>query len=122
MPERHDLGSEVTGLARDAVYVAVGLGVLGVQRAQVHRVELRRRLRRDLGELDLGERLEDARSAVTAAVEQLDQLLEEAGRLVEDALQPIEAHLPGQVRALAQRAQGQARGLRSQVRSLISND
>ena len=30
----------VTDLARDAAYVAVGLGVLGYQRAQVQRVEL----------------------------------------------------------------------------------
>lgn len=31
-------------LARDAAYVAVGFGVLGLQRAQVRRRELRKRL------------------------------------------------------------------------------
>ena len=122
MPELNDLTNEVAGLARDAVYVAVGLGVLGVQRAQVQRVELQKRLGRDLRDLDLGERLEGARSVVTAGVEQLDGLLEEAGRFVEGTLQPIEAQLPPQVRAFAQRAQDQARGLRSQIRSLVSKD
>ena len=38
----------VTDLARDAAYVAVGLGVLGYQRAQVQRVELQNRLSKDL--------------------------------------------------------------------------
>ena len=33
-------------IARDALYVTVGLGVLGVQRAQVRRRELERSLRR----------------------------------------------------------------------------
>ena len=34
------LSKGVTDLARDLAYVAVGLGVLGFQRAQVQRVEL----------------------------------------------------------------------------------
>lgn len=34
----------LTKLARDAAYVAVGFGVLGFQRAQVRRRELRKRL------------------------------------------------------------------------------
>ena len=34
----------MTKLARDAAYVAVGFGVLGFQRAQVRRRELRKRL------------------------------------------------------------------------------
>ncbi|MHB1585329.1 MAG: hypothetical protein ACYCU7_02605 [Acidimicrobiales bacterium] len=109
----------MTELARDAVYVAVGLGVLGVQRAQVHRAELQKRLGRDVLDADLAGRLGGARSALSAGVEQLDVLLEEAGRFVEDTLQPIEAQLPPQVRAIAQLAQDQARGIRSQLRLLV---
>lgn len=120
MPELSDLTTEVTGLARDAVYVAVGLGVLGVQRAQVQRVELQKQLARDLSELDFAERLEGARSAVAAGVEQFDCLIDGASRLVEDALQPIEEQLPPPVRALARRAQDQAKELRSQIRSLVT--
>jgi len=39
------LGARVLSLTREATYVAVGLGVLGFQRAQVRRRELERRLR-----------------------------------------------------------------------------
>jgi len=120
MPDLNDFTTEVTGLARDAVYVAVGLGVLGIQRAQVQRAELQKRLGLDLGDAALGGRLDGARSALAAGVEQLDVLLEEASRFVEDTLQPIEAQLPPQVRAIAQLAQDQARGIRSQIRSLVS--
>jgi len=42
------LSKGVTDLARDAAYVAVGLGVLAYQRAQVQRVELQKRLQQDL--------------------------------------------------------------------------
>jgi hypothetical protein len=40
LPHRHDL----TSVARDVAYTAIGLGVLGFQRAQVGRRELERRL------------------------------------------------------------------------------
>jgi hypothetical protein len=33
---------EITSLAKDAAYVAVGLGLMGFQRAQVRRVEITR--------------------------------------------------------------------------------
>ena len=50
MPDRNDLtglATEVANRARDAAYVAVGLGVLGLQRAQVQRQEWAKRLFRD---------------------------------------------------------------------------
>ena len=37
MPEIKDITQEITKAVRDAAYVVVGLGVLGVQRAQVRR-------------------------------------------------------------------------------------
>ena len=44
MPEFKDVTDEITKTARDAAYVVVGLGVLGLQRAQVRRQELQKRL------------------------------------------------------------------------------
>lgn len=127
----------LSGLARDAAYVAVGLGVLGVQRAQVQRVELQKRLASELDRGDPFERLadrigdqfgellvetiEEARSAVTAGVQQLDELFEEAGRFVEGALQPIGEQLPPPVREIAQRAQDGAKELGSQIRGLLTS-
>mgnify|MGYP001815153699 FL=1 len=39
-------GQKSLDVARDATYTAIGLGILGVQRAQVRRRELERALRR----------------------------------------------------------------------------
>jgi len=50
MPELTNINSLSKGvgnLARDAAYVAVGLGVLGYQRVQVQRVELKNKLAKD---------------------------------------------------------------------------
>ena len=50
------LSKGVTDLARDAAYVAVGLGVLAYQRAQVQRLELQNRLSQDFSlEQTIGE-------------------------------------------------------------------
>ena len=54
------LSKGVTDFARDAAYVAVGLGVLAYQRAQVQRVELTNRLSHDF-DIDLDKRIEDVR-------------------------------------------------------------
>jgi hypothetical protein len=67
-----------TDLARDAAYVAVGLGVLGYQRLQVHRVELQNRLTQDLS---LDQHIDDVRQGVAKGVRQIDDLTETAVRL-----------------------------------------
>ena len=69
-----NISKGVTDLARDAAYVAVGLGVLGYQRAQVQRVELQHKLSKDLS---LDQRLSDVRTELTKGVKQLDELLAE---------------------------------------------
>ena len=61
----------VTDLARDATYVAVGLGVLGYQRAQVQRVELQNRLNRDLA---LDQHIDGVRHGVARSVQHIDDL------------------------------------------------
>jgi hypothetical protein len=112
MPELNDLTSEVTNIARDAAYVVVGLGVLGFQKAQVQRVELKSKLAGDLG---LEDRLADARTAVTSGVQHLDGIVE----LVESKLQPLEEQLPPVARNLAQKAHAQVREIRAQIREMV---
>ncbi len=60
MPELHEITDDVATWARDVAYVAVGLGVLGFQRAQVERRQLQQRLGTDLPHVDLA----DVRSAM----------------------------------------------------------
>jgi hypothetical protein len=104
----------VADLARDLAYVAVGLGVLGYQRAQVHRVELQNLLSKD-------QRLSGVRTELTKSVAQLDELLEVATQLIETGMQPLEEQLPTSVTQLTTKALGQTREVRSQIRQRVAS-
>ena len=111
------LSKGVTDLARDAAYVAVGLGVLGYQRAQVQRVELQNRLSQDFS---LDQRTDEVRQGVAKAFQQIDDLAESAAHFVETTLQPIEEKLPPTVTQVTSKAREQAREVRTQIRQLVS--
>ena len=111
------LSKGMTDLARDAAYVAVGLGVLGYQRVQVQRVELQNRLSQDLS---LEERVDDVRQGVAKGFRQIDDLAESAAHFVETTLQPIEEKLPASVTQLTTKAREQAREVREQIRQRVS--
>jgi hypothetical protein len=107
----------VTDLARDAAYVAVGFGVLGYQRAQVQRNELKNLLSRDFS---LDQHLSGVRTELTKGVTQLDDLLETATLFIETSLQPLEQQLPPTITQLTSKALGQAREVRSQIRQRVT--
>ncbi len=111
------LSKGVTDLARDAAYVAVGLGVLGYQRAQVQRVELQQRLSQDFS---LDQRMDDVRQGVAKGFHQIDDLAESAAHFVETTLQPLEEKLPPSVSQLTSKAREQAREVRTQIRQLVN--
>ncbi len=119
MPELSDLSdltTEVTNIARDAAYVVIGMGVLGFQKAQVQRVELKSKL---AGDLAVEDRLAELRSAVSSGMQQVDGIVEGAFQFVETTLQPLEEQLPPVARDLAHKAHQQAREVRSQIRELV---
>jgi hypothetical protein len=111
------LSKGVTDLARDAAYVAVGLGVLAYQRAQVQRVELQKRLQKDL---PIDQRIGDVRQGVAKGFRQIDDLAESAVQFVESTLQPIEERLPTSVTQVTTKAREQAREVRIQIRQRVS--
>jgi hypothetical protein len=111
------LSKGVTDLARDAAYVAVGLGVLAYQRAQVQRVELQKRLSK---ELPLDQRIGDVRQGVAKGFQQIDDLAESAAQFVETTFQPLEDRLPASVSQLTTKAREQAREVRIQIRQRVS--
>jgi hypothetical protein len=149
MPELHEITDEVATRARDVAYVAVGLGVLGFQRAQVERRQLQQRLGTDLphveGRLadvrsalpDLADvrsampdltavrsavaDLADLRSAVATSLQRLDEVVEEATQLIESTLKPLEDQMPAAARELAHRALQQAREVGGQLRGLAGS-
>ena len=97
--------------------MAVGLGVLGYQRAQVQRVELQNRLSHDFS---LDQRINDVRGGVAKGIHQLDDLPETAMQFVETTFQPLEEKLPTAVTQLTTKAREQAREVRSQIRQLVN--
>jgi hypothetical protein len=111
------LSKGVTDLARDAAYVAVGLGVLGYQRAQVQRIELQNRFSQDFS---FEERVDDVREGVVKGFRQIDGLAESAAHFVETTLQPIEERLPASVTQLTTKAREQACEVRAQIRQRVN--
>ena len=111
----HSVTKSVTDLARDVTYVAIGLGVLGYQRLQVHRVDLANKLPRDFS---LDQAIGDVRGGVSKGLDQMDELAESATKLLEITLQPLEERLPPTVGQLTAKAREQAREVRSQIRQL----
>lgn len=110
------LSKGATDLARDAAYVAVGLGVLGYQRVQVHRVELQNRLSQDLA---LDQHIDEVRQGVAKGIRQIDDITESAVRFVETTLQPLEERLPAPVTQVTAKAREQAREVRTQIRDRV---
>jgi hypothetical protein len=117
------LSKGVTDLARDAAYVAVGLGVLGYQRAQVQRVELKHKLSKSklTRDFSLDQRLDGVRTGVNKGIRQIDDLAESATQYVESAFQPLEDRLPASVSQLTTKAREQAREVRTQIRQRVAS-
>ena len=79
---------DVTKTAKDALYVTVGLGVLGFQKAQVRRRELARQVETQWGE----------------TAQQLQKLARELQGRVEPVLDQLKGRLPGSARELVHQA------------------
>ncbi len=113
-------------VAKDALLVGVGLGLISVQRAQVHRREITRLL---------GPRVAEARDALAGATGQFDPRalhrvkdiearLHDAEERLEALLDQIEEKLPPAARSLARQARSVARDAahdaRHQLRDLAA--
>jgi len=107
----HDLAD----VAKDATYVVIGAGVLGFQKAQVQREELRKRLGDPKSTVEV--RLASAKADFQQAVHTVDARVEDIIQRIEAAIVPIEDRLPTPARDLAKQAHVQAKEARSQIRS-----
>ena len=119
----------LTQTVKDSAYVAVGLGVLGFQRAQVARRELASTVAADSGKLQAQVRaqVEDVTCAVEAQLSEVkvqlakavDQL-EPVAKELEGRLDEVEERLPEQVKAVVASARQMAEIAAAQVRSLLA--
>jgi hypothetical protein len=94
--------SEINNALKDAAYVAVGLGVLGFQKAQVRRVELAKQLEGlpDSFSSQLDGYLRDARRRGRTAGTRFADDLGDLSRSMDEALDPLRAQLLELARAI----------------------
>ena len=114
MPDTNDvneIAAEVARRARDAAYVAVGLGVLGFQRAQTVRHELTRQERVDEGVARL-------RTGLTTGAHQFGEWLDGTISLVSAQLAPLGDQLPEPAREFARTARTRLEEVGAQLRQL----
>jgi recombinational DNA repair ATPase RecF len=109
-----DFVDQVAAKARDAAYVAVGLGVLGLQRAQVQRQEMARRA------AGMDQHLSGIRAGLEAGGRQVGEWLDSTIQFLESSLEPIEQQLPPQARELAGKARSQLCTLGTQLRQVVA--
>jgi hypothetical protein len=112
---------DLSRVAQDAAYVAIGLGVVGFNKAQVARRELieqieKQRLTAAGPMADVFSQVTDVRAQVARAWAEFDKTL---GQLIERAdatFEPVAEMLPAQAQAVVK----QARETRDQLRGFIA--
>lgn len=121
--------TELNEALRDGAYIAIGLGVLGFQRAQVRRVELTKKLESRLAELgDLPASLaEQAREQAATAGKVLEgqaelvrQQIAELARILDERVEPARRQLDEKLDRLEEHLPAGARGVARTVRSAVA--
>ncbi len=129
------------GQAQNAAYVVVGLGVLGFQNAQLRRVELQKKISKEIPVLKsnvtkireqangqassiyneyFGEHNHvDLRKDLVRGVRYLDGALENASRIVGLTLRPFENQLPKPAQDLSNKVHEQVHQIHSKVRDRL---
>jgi hypothetical protein len=106
-------GDDIPKAVGDTLYTAVGLGVLGFQRIQVHRQQLKRAL---------ASALDDARGAFDERVRLVDERLSDLDDVVDEFVDSVEHLLPEATRGPVRQAMGLAREARHQMLDLVERD
>jgi F0F1-type ATP synthase membrane subunit b/b' len=96
--------ADITKTLKDSAYVAVGLGVIAFQKAQVRRVELQKQVT----------------SQINDTREQINKLVDEVEKRVEPVLDQIEGRLPSQAQSIVKQARSTAKDARGQVNGLVN--
>jgi len=115
--QRDELG-RLSDLAKGAVDTAVGLGVLGLQKLQVGRVELCKRLARNEA---LGARYGELRTEALRRAGHLDAVVTEARHTLEASLHPVTGRLPGPARHAVSVAQSRIDELHAKVSRYLAS-
>lgn len=114
----NDQLNKLTELAKGAVNTAVGLGVLGLQKIQVHRVELGKRLAKNE---TLAANYSGLRTETLRRASQLDSIVGGALKTVESSLHPVTGRLPQPARHVASVAQARFDELHAKVTQFLAS-
>lgn len=107
----------LAALAKDAAYIAVGFGVLGVQKAQVRRRELTEQFGTPLAEGR--DRLLAAARFVTTNAAGIDRQVQAVEARLDGVVETLAAKLPAPADAVAAKVHGAVKVARAQVRERI---
>lgn len=115
-----DATDTITGALKDAAYITIGLGVMGVQRAQVARRELAKQFgqgRKD-SQSNVAGSFEDARGQWAKLAKQVDDLWAPVTKQVDERLDQVEDRLPSPVADIMKQTRSATKAAQDQVRSL----
>lgn len=112
-----DIAEKAARLAKDAMYVTVGAGVLAFQRAQVQRRALQKAVDQRVGAGR--EQVETVTKSVEDQIRLLDERVSELETRIATVLDQVQEKLPEQAAELLQQARDAARTARAQVRELV---
>ena len=115
---RYEDLNRITELAKGAVDTAVGLGVLGLQKLQVGRVELQKRLAKNE---TLADGYAEFRTQTLRRASKIDALVGEASRTFVSSLQPVTTRLPEPARQAASIAQARINELHAKVSQYLAS-
>lgn len=120
---------DLTKAVKDVAYIAIGFGVLTVQKAQVQRRELSTALRTQADEAR--EQLDKLTGDTLASLEKISGTFEDRVKLIEERvsdleervdaiLDEVEAKLPEQAAELVKQARSAAKDARDQVVAIVN--
>ena len=110
--------NKITELAKGAVDTAVGLGVLGLQKLQVGRVELQKRVGKNE---KLADGYSEFRTQALRRATKIDALVGDARRTFVSSLQPVTNRLPEPARHAASVAQARIDELHAKVSEYLAS-
>lgn len=107
------IADDIPKAVEHTFYTAVGLGVLGFQRMQVHRQELKR---------SIAPLIDDARGAFDDGLRTVEERLIDLDDRFDEAFEAVEEHLPEPARVPARQAVTLAREARHQFFEMVERD
>jgi hypothetical protein len=111
--------NDLAKAAQDFLYVAVGLGVIGFQKAQVRRQEIQKLIESQIASQrgTVETPVSELRTEMNKALKDIDKNVTQLIERFDAAFVPVEERLPAGAQALVH----QARGARDQLRGYLSS-